>query len=92
MLKVQKAIQELQAEWRGVVRMRERMQLLCTATFAGGAFTAPALANVVYNLPLLLAFDVLRQSLQCFRNEGHFACRSDHLGRLMDSASAGLDA
>ena len=41
----------LQSEWAGVVKMRERMQLLTIATFSFGAPTGPALAKVVYNLP-----------------------------------------
>src|SRR5882762_5888551 len=80
----------LRSEWTGVVRMRDRMKLLVTATFAGGAFTAPALATVVYNLPLLLAFDVLKQVLLAARDEGQFACSRSQLGNLMDSARVAL--
>ena len=39
------------------------MKTLVVVTFATGAITGPALAGVVYNLPLLLAFDVLQQTL-----------------------------
>lgn len=70
--------------------MRERMQLLITATFAGGAFTAPALAKVVYNLPLLLAFDVMKQVLLQARDDGMFTCSQRQLGNLMDCAKAVL--
>ena len=80
----------LQSEWAGVIRMRERMKLLVTATFAGGAFTAPALAKVVYNLPLLLAFDVLSQVLLAARDEGLFACRRGQLGDLIDAARGAI--
>ena len=84
------SLEVLQVEWAGVVRMRERMKLLVTATFAGGAFTAPALANVVYNLPLLLAFDVLKQVLLQARDDGQFTCSRGQLGHLMDSAKVAL--
>jgi len=77
---------ELQSEWDGVQRMIDRMKLLMTATFAGGAFTAPALSTVVYNLPLLLAFDVLKQVLTQFRNEGKFVCSGNQLGPFVDAS------
>jgi len=80
----------LQAEWAGVEKMLGRMKLLVTATFAGGAFTGPALANVVYNLPVLLAFDVLGQVLVASRDEGAFSCKGDKLGPLMDNAKVPL--
>ena len=84
------SLEALQVEWDGVVRMRERMKLLVIATFAGGAFTAPALANVVYNLPLLLAFDVLKQVLLQARDDGRFTCSLGQLRNLMDSAKVAL--
>ena len=84
------AVAALRSEWIGVVRMRDRMKLLVSATFAGGALTAPALAKVVYNLPLLLAFDVLKQVLSEARREGRFTCPRDQLGNLMDSAKDAL--
>jgi hypothetical protein len=46
---------------------------------------------VVYNLPLLLAFDVLKQALLSARDEGQFACRRSQLGDLMDSAKSRLN-
>lgn len=84
------ALAALQSEWAGVVRMGERMRLLVTTTFASLAITAPALATVVYNLPLLLAFDVLRQVLLQARDDGRFACPSNQLGNLMNSAKGAL--
>lgn len=70
--------------------MRDRMKLLVTATFAGGAFTAPALAAVVYNLPLLLAFDVLGQVLAQLRDEAQITCARSQLGPLVDAAKSAL--
>jgi hypothetical protein len=78
------AVADLRSEWAGVVNMRKRMRLLVVATFAGGAITGPALAGVVYNVPLLLAFDVLRQTLAWARDEKLFACSRRQLGDLMD--------
>lgn len=90
MLLTSQATNELRDEWNGVLKMRDRMKLLVTATFAGGAITAPALAKVLYNLPLLLAFDVLRQVLIKGRDEALFSCKSDKLGTLMDCSKDSL--
>jgi hypothetical protein len=90
MIKDSNALSSLQAEWLGVRRMRDRMKLLLVSTFAGGAFTAPALGGVVYNLPLLLAFDVLGQVLTALKDQGTFNCRNNHLGPLVDAAKATL--
>ena len=50
--------------------MQERMQKLVSGTFAAPAsFTAPALAKVVYNLPVLLAFDVLKSAVTAAKKE-----------------------
>jgi hypothetical protein len=54
----------LQAEWQTVVQMRERMQALAASTFAYKASTSPAFGDILYNLPVRLAFDVLKQVLQ----------------------------
>ena len=84
------ALTQVQSEWAGVRRMRDRMKLLLMATFAGGAFTAPALSTVVYNLPLLLAFDVLNQVLMQLRDEGQFSCSRNQLGPLVDASKIPL--
>ena len=84
------SIPDLQVEWDGVIQMRERMKSLVVVTFANGAITAPALAKVVYNLPLLLAFDVLKQALQQAKLDGRFSCPRDQLGVLMDHAKPTL--
>lgn len=84
------ALEELAVEWEGVRKMRAQMQVLVTTTFVGGGFTAPALASVLYNLPLLLAFDVLRQVLLQLHREGKFASASRNLGPLMDASKNDL--
>jgi len=83
-------IAELKREWEGVIKMRERMRLLVVATFAGGAITGRALADVMYNLPVLLAFDVLGQALTAMRDEKLFACPRKFLGDLMDGSKSAL--
>ena len=81
---------KLQSEWAGVVHMLNRMKTLVTVTFATGGITGNALGNVVYNLPLLLAFDVLKQSLVQARNEGLIVDSRNQLGALMDSGQEAL--
>lgn len=84
------ALQGLQEEWAGVRLMRQRMQSLCVTTFADGAISATALPKIVYNLPLLLAFDVLRQVLRQLRNERKFTCPQSQLGSLVEASKAAL--
>ena len=66
------------------------MKTLVVVTFATGAITGPALAGVVYNLPLLLAFDVLQQTLAKARDEKLFQCSRNQLGNLMESSKSCL--
>ena len=70
--------------------MLKRMRLLVVATFGFGSITAPAIAKVIYNLPLLLAFDVLRTVLRAARKEGKIASKGTQLGDLMDAAQHAL--
>src|SRR5690349_15009521 len=80
----------LQAEWQGVVRMRERMQYLVISTFAFDPITSPVFGNILYNLPLVLAFEVLKQALLQARAEEQFTGSETSLGTLMDSAKTSL--
>lgn len=87
------AIEHLQSEWAGVVKMQKRMKTLVVVTFAGGALTAPALRKVLYNLPLLLAFDVLKQTLARANEQYAFLSsrrRQPTLGALMEAAKERL--
>ena len=83
-------LKKLQSEWAGVVKMREKMENLVKMTFSTGGLTGPSLAKVLYNLPMLLAFDVLAQVLRAARDEGTFVSRGDKPGKLMDSAKTAL--
>jgi hypothetical protein len=87
MIKDPDCLTNLQEEWTGVSKMRDRMKMLLAATFTGGAFTAPALGGIVYNLPLLLAYDVLGQVLRALRDQGEFACKSSFLGPLVEASN-----
>jgi hypothetical protein len=80
----------LEAEWHGVVRMREHVRHLVVSTFADDAIRSPAFANILYNLPLLLAFEVLMQVLLQARENGRFMGSQLQLGDLMDSAKTSL--
>lgn len=80
----------LQAEWQGVVRMRERMRHLVVSTFALDASRSPAFGDILYNLPFLLAFDVLKDVLVQARENGQFRGPGTQLGDLMESAKASL--
>jgi len=77
-------METLQSEWAGVIKMRDRMQKLTTFSFAAGVPSSAT--GVVYNLPVLLAFDVLGHVLRAARGEGLFACKSNHPGPLMEYA------
>lgn len=84
-------VEELRSAWTGVVQMRERMKTIVVVTFAGGALTGSTLRDVAYNLPLLLAFDVLKQALAEAANEKLFVCSPRAtLGKLMDSGKDSL--
>ena len=80
----------LQAEWQTVVQMRERMQEIVTSTFALDASTSPAFGDILYNLPLRLAFDVLKKALLQAKAEGLIPTSQQRLADLMDSATTSL--
>lgn len=62
---------KFQSDWDGVGKMFERMRHLVLVSFVGGRLTAgPGLREVVYNLPMLLASDVLKNVVQSVRDEG----------------------
>ncbi len=70
--------------------MRERMRHLVLSTFAFDAKKSPAFGDILYNLPFLLAFDVLKQVLLQARDEGRFTGSRPQLGDLIDSAKNSL--
>jgi hypothetical protein len=76
-----RAQEELRADWEGAGRMRARMARHVSGAFVG--LPQPGLAHAVYNLPLLLAFDVLKEALLQARAEKRFDSRSETLGGLM---------
>lgn len=84
------AAETLQVEWQGVIRMRERMQHLVLSTFAFDARRSPAFGDVLYNLPFLLAFDVLKQVLLQARAAGLITGSGQRLADLIESAKSSL--
>jgi hypothetical protein len=81
----------LQAEWEGVVRMRDRIRQLTLSTWAVDANRSPAFGDVLYNLPLHLAFGVLKKALLQARAEGQFTTPRQHLSDLMENAKTALE-
>ena len=80
----------LKNQWQGVVQMRERMDHLVLTTFAFDPITSPIFGNILYNLPLLLAFDVLKQVLLQTNERDQSTDFQHQLGDLMDSTKASL--
>jgi hypothetical protein len=85
------SLSTLQAEWDGVVRMRDRVRQLVLSTFAVDVKKSPAFGDILYNLPYLLAFGVLKQVLLQAREEGRFTSSRPQLADLMDSAKNSLE-
>src|ERR1017187_9763197 len=79
------AVQELKEEWEGARLMLRNMCRHVRGAFFG--MRQPGLAHVVYNLPLLLACDVLEQALLKAKERYRFKSGSS-LGRLMEGAKS----
>lgn len=77
-------LKKLASDWEGAARMRDRMQKHVGGTFVGLAQVT--LPDALYNLPLLLAFDVLRGALRVVKKEGRFTAERNSLGSLMKAA------
>ena len=84
------AVTPIQIEWQGVIRMRERIGHLVLSTFAFDVSRSPAFGDVLYNLPFLLAIDVLKQVLLQAREDGQFTGSGSQLGDLIDSAKSSI--
>jgi hypothetical protein len=81
----------VQAEWQTVIRMRDRVQNLIFSTSALDAKKSPAFGDILYNLPVGLAFDVLKQVLLRAKEEDLVPDSSHQLSDLLDSARTALD-
>ena len=84
------AIASITVEWSGAERMLVRVRGLVGVSAGANPLVAGPLSRVVYNLPLLLAFQALGVALLAARDAGHFACGSDYPGPLMDAAKDAL--
>lgn len=76
------ALAAIRSEWSAVVKVRERMNRLMAGPV--GSVADGALHSVVYNLPLLLAFDVLGKVLRALKRQRQVPGERDQLGDLMD--------
>jgi hypothetical protein len=79
---------KLSSDWQGAVRMRDRLQKQAGGSSAGHA--AVTLPDAIYNLPLLLAFEVLRGALRAIKKEGRFSSEGNGLGSLMKAAESAI--
>ena len=76
---------KLASDWEGALRMRDRLN-----KHAGGPSTPATPADAIYNLPLLLAFDVFRSALRAIKKEGRFSSEGNGLRSLMKAAEDAL--
>jgi hypothetical protein len=76
------ALSTIRSEWSAVVTVRERMRKLMAGPV--GSISDGALHSVVYNLPLLLAFNVLERVLRALKKQRQIPGHSEQLGDLMD--------
>jgi hypothetical protein len=76
------ALSSIRSEWSAVVTVRERMRRLMAGPV--GSISDGALHSVVYNLPLLLAFNVLERVLRALKKQRQIPGHSERLGDLMD--------
>ena len=84
------AVTPLQVEWQGVLQMRSRIQHLVLSTFAFDIRRSPAFGDVLYNLPFLLAFEVLKQVLLQARAAGLITGSGQRLADLIESSKSSL--
>src|SRR3984885_15899189 len=76
------ALAALRSEWSAAVKVRERMNKLLGGPV--GSVADGALHGVVYNLPLLLAFNVLERALRALKKQRQIPGHEHQLGELMD--------
>jgi hypothetical protein len=77
-----RALSAIRTEWSAVVKVREHMRKLMTGPV--GSIADGALHSVVYNLPLLLAFNVLEKVLRALKRQRQIPGSSEQLGDLLD--------
>jgi hypothetical protein len=76
------ALAALRSEWSAVIKVRERMNKLLSGPV--GSIADGALHGVVYNLPHLLAFNVLERALRVLKKQRQLPGQSEQLGDLLD--------
>ena len=80
----------LQSEWESVIRMREHVRHLVISTFALDPNTSPVFDDNLYNLPWLLAFDVLKQALLQATVDGQLTGSEPILDDLVEGTRTSL--
>ena len=86
---IEKDEEEFSWRWKALGK-RDDICKECRKVYNKTYFNGPAFGNVVYNLPFLLAFDVLKRALLRAKDEGCFTGSRRHLGGLMESAKTAL--
>src|ERR1700684_4735754 len=76
------AVAPIRSEWSAAVTVRDRMRNLMAGPV--GSIADGALHSVVYNLPLLLAFNVLEKVLRGLKRQRQIPGSSEQLGDLLD--------
>jgi hypothetical protein len=76
------AVAAIRSEWSAVVTVRDRMRNLMAGPV--GSIADGALHSVVYNLPLLLAFNVLERVLRALKKQRQIPGHAEQLGELLD--------
>jgi hypothetical protein len=82
-------LEELQLEWQGVCKLKERITVLLNASFAAGGSVA-RLADYPHNLPFLAACGVFNNALIAIRDAGYFSSRLRTLGGLVKDSKNSL--
>jgi hypothetical protein len=80
----------IQAEWRGAIELRARVQRSLLGAFAQGGSSAIFAADAAHNLPMIHGFGVLNNVLLAFRDQGRFSCKGFTLGPLMDASRTNI--
>jgi hypothetical protein len=85
------AVARIQCKWSGVERMLDNVRAI-VGTANSSWFGPGPMRKAIYNLPLLLAFDVLARALKCARDEKLFEAETGRMGKLMDDARDALNS
>jgi len=80
------SISHIEMEWAGAEVMLSAMRSRSLITFSRGRGAVIGVDRIIYNLPLLLAADVLCQTLRIAKEEGQFSAKKHTLGGLVKAS------